>query len=70
MKKLLFTAVAVLAFSSAGFAEGKEVKVKDFKTPCGRAGDAAYLNAIACGATREQALTEVFNVIYACNHPY
>ena len=33
MKKLFFTAVAVLAFSGAGFAEGKEVKV--FKLNCG-----------------------------------
>lgn len=36
MKKLFFTAVAVLAFSGAGFAEsGVKKSIKDFKISCG-----------------------------------
>ncbi len=47
MKKLFFTAVAVLAFSSAGFAEGKEVKV--FRPSCAWGAAAAFNQVINLG---------------------
>ncbi len=66
MKKLFFTAVAVLAFSGAGFAEGKESKV--FRNSiCREVGNSVYASMIGAGATHDQAMTAVWNAIVICN---
>ena len=85
MKKLVFTAIAMVAFSGASIANTKELKeevisseekittvVKEvviLRSACGAAGDVAYAAVLACSGSIESAQTALWNTIYACNHP-
>lgn len=70
MKKLFFTAVAVLAFSGSGFAEGKvdkEIKSKSGTTACRAAGNAASAWGIANNLTPSQISSLIWETVTACN---
>ena len=68
MKKLFFTAVALVAFSGVSLAENQIV----IKINCGEVRLAAYCSALDNGATHEQAYTiaaSAYNTCRLLNHP-
>ena len=68
MKKLFFTALAVLAFSGSGFAEGKEVKTSltTFGGYCYAGAAAGFNSVIRNGGTITAAWNTYYDVLFAC----
>ena len=79
MKNVFFTAIALIAFSAASFANTIEVKeeevpVKEKETEtalrpeCRKAGGIAFAAVLAAGGSESAGSEACWNVIVACNH--